>query len=394
MKRKQLVRKLSAAAVCGLFLLSGGCSKDRRHYERVEQDALTYYREKYGENDAEIVDGWKAGNSGLFGYVGVADRAYEMSDGYTVYWDDEAGTFADDRQAPEIREAFDREVFQPLVRTLPAPFSFSEYALNRTNYESYDACVFRTYFDGDIRAFLESEQPSLSGLYITLEETEGFDHEAWTDTFYAFLDPYVSGYADVVVKRTGTGTEGDAVPGLDDPDLLSKAYLRFGDSIHWYRQVYIEVLDGVYVTSDQADFVLEAGDVRFEEAGTCAEVQRILDEAYEALPVDAEENKSGGYRVHDQRHESRTILSDLNAPYYRLVLSQRVMEELDSGDRLSVYIRTERSDLPLMVYYGYGYSGWDAFTVCSETDIAEYHTLHPDNLYWFGPVQHQPYEES
>ena len=46
------------------------------------------------------------------------------------------------------------------------------------------------------------------------------------------------------------------------------------------------------------------------------------------MPVDAEENKNGGYTVHDQRHESHVVLDDPEAPLYRAKLSQRVLDEL------------------------------------------------------------------
>ena len=62
------VRKevLLALALAFSALLSG--CMDRAHYDRVEKKALQYYQNKYSKKDVEIVDSYKAGNNGLFGY--------------------------------------------------------------------------------------------------------------------------------------------------------------------------------------------------------------------------------------------------------------------------------------------------------------------------------------
>ena len=89
------------------LLLLSGCTS--LHYENVERRALKYYKEKYGLKDVDIKRSYKAGNNGMFGYTETEDRAYEMSDGYSVYWNNTQKYFADDRQAKEIKEVvFDR----------------------------------------------------------------------------------------------------------------------------------------------------------------------------------------------------------------------------------------------------------------------------------------------
>ena len=76
------IRRLLTVLLC-LFLL-GGCAEERRHYASVEKQAQKWYREKYGIKDATVTDSFKAGNAGLFGYLDVKDRAYEMSDRKSV----------------------------------------------------------------------------------------------------------------------------------------------------------------------------------------------------------------------------------------------------------------------------------------------------------------------
>ena len=85
--------------------LASGCASEK-HYRAVEKKALEYYQDKYGLEDITVTDSYKAGNSGLFGYLDVEDRAYEMSDGNSVFWDEDNERFSDNAQADEINEAF------------------------------------------------------------------------------------------------------------------------------------------------------------------------------------------------------------------------------------------------------------------------------------------------
>ena len=98
------------------------------------------------------------------------------------------------------------------------------------------------------------------------------------------------------------------------------------------------------------DFVLEPGDVVLEEAGTGQDLQQKLDEAYYSLPVEAEENKKGGYTARDQAHESRAMLGDLESPIYQIRFSERVQEKRDSNGKVTLYIMT---DLPQEGYLWY-----------------------------------------
>ena len=388
MKSKRLI-----LCILCLFLLSG-CVEERVHYASVEKKAQTWYRKKYGLKDVSITSSFKAGNSGLFGYIGVADRAYEMSDGYFVYWDDDKETFYDNRQAEEINRDFDEEILSPLLQSIPAEYFVSEYSLNRTGMESFDECVFHELYEGDIISFLKAEKPEPYRLKITLRQKDGFDHEACAEALYRALKPYLSGYMNVCIVNEEASLETDRYSTLKDPDILSYASVSFSDQISWYRKVYIEILDGIYVCSDVADFVLEEGDVLLQEAGKAIELQQILDESYEAMPVDAQENQKGGYMVHDQRHESRYVLNDTDAPYYRLTLSDRVLSALDSDSHLAVYIRNDREDgIGFYVHYGYGTSGsWCLYRVAESGEV-NFEYLHPDNLYYFGSYETVKYEE-
>ena len=173
---------------------------------------------------------------------------------------------------------------------------------------------------------------------------------------------------------------------IKDPEMAVQAQFVLGNEIQWYRQVYIEVFDGVYVMSDKMNLTLSEGDIVFEEAGTCEQLQVLLDEAYYSMPVDAEQNKNGGYMVHDQRHEKRVVLDDPSAPLYRLKISDKVQEFMKEDGRLPAYMYTEREDaLPLMIYPGYGNLRISVYKVYGTKDTGtQYESLTVDDLFYFG----------
>ena len=375
----------TAAVLC--MLLLGGCAGERRA-DDVGRRALAYYRDKYGPGSVTVADAYKAGNSGLFGYLDVKDLAIEMSDGNTVYWDDSAGTFADNAQAEEILTDFAREVLDPMLARFSFPYRYTAPSLGRTGYESFDECVFTERYDGDIRAFLEKERPALSGLTIALETEDREACEQEVTSFYDAMKDCVAGRSDVFILSGGlAGLAGDDwYPDDHALNVTARARLDYEGQISWYRQAYIEIFEGICVTSAEQDLVFEDGDIVFEEAGTCAQLQQMLDGGYEALPVDAEENRSGGYNVKDRRHEKRVVLDDPEAPCYRLRMSQRVLDALDDRGCISVFFIDRRDGgMPLMMYCGRDSSApYNVFSVRFSEGRGEYAELSPEYLYYFG----------
>ena len=114
------------------------------------------------------------------------------------------------------------------------------------------------------------------------------------------------------------------------------------------------------------------------------------------MPVDAEENKKGGYLVKDQRHENRVILDDPSAPLYRLSMSERVRNELDSRNSLSVMIMDTRTEgEPLMIYYGTkSTASFDVYRVIRAPGTrGKGESVSPDQYFYFGTHQSMPFEE-
>ena len=388
---KRITTLLMCAAMC-TALLSGCAFKGKS--AAAEEKALAYYKEKYALEDVFVVNSHKAGDyNAPLGYLGVKDLFFEMSDGRCVLWNSESGRLSDNAQAEEILSAFEKEFLETRLSAISCPMKLTDYTLNRTEYDSFDENVFSAYFDGDILAFLKEERPEIGSLSIALQTEDRDACEEEVRAFFDELSEYVGGTGEVYILRDGIEslTGSDWTLSRSNPNVTAFARLYFGDAIYWYRQSYIEIIDGVFVTSDKSGFVFEEGDVRLEQIGSCAQLQQMLDKAYYALPTEAEENKKGGDLKPDQRHETRYVLDDEEAPLYRLVLSRRVLDELDRDNCIRVIFLNRRGDgLPLMKYTGknsrYAHC---VFKSCDDgREDGSFDVINPEYLYYFGTVRY------
>ena len=399
-KRSGVLRTIlkTLPAFLALACLAGCSREEREHYKEVEKNAAAYYKNKYGE-DVTVVDSKVAGNSGLFGYHGVVDRAYEMSDGTQVYWNDEEEYFADNRQAEEIAAALRSEVIEPALAEMDPDHTVTEYSFNRTGFDSFDESVFREYFDGDLEDFAGREKIAVRNLDAVVHE---FCYRAKVEQFFASVGKYLSqNRATIAVLRDDPAVDEPFVAGSDWPegDLRVKgvAYLDFGEGLSWLDNEYVEVLDGVMMMIKQRDFVLEPGDITFVEEGTAADLQKKIDEAYYALPVDAEENKDGGYTVRDQRNESRAVLLDPEAPIYRVQFSDRLREQIDKNeDNKSFYIWLEDPEnVELWCYYSgddrYRFRIWMMWD--DNRVRGSYESFSEGDLFYTGGVAYEKLED-
>ena len=396
---KRNLWKLLLPAGLALAALAG-CGKEKAHYDEVERKAVEYYKDKYGDK-VTVVDGFKAGNSGLFGYIGVDDRAYEMSDGAMVYWNEGEQYFADNRQAEEIVAALKSRVVEPAVAQMDPDAYVSEYSFNRTGMDSFDEMVFRGYFDGDLEKFTAAEEVRLGDFGAVVHESA---YRAKIEEFFNTIDKYLGGYAGgtVVVCRDEFAGEWPPAELLSWPEgnlkVRAVAYLDLDRGLKWLDNAFIELADGVQIMSGFRDLVLEPGDVTLEPAGAASDLQKKLDVAYCALPLDAEENKNGGYSVRDRRHESRVILTDPEAPIYRLCFSDSVRGQVTEEDtNYKFYILMDSPEVPELWRYiegdRYGYTIFMMGKYEPEAERGRLQTVNEGDLLYFGGVTFEKYGE-
>ncbi|MCR4632615.1 MAG: hypothetical protein K5648_00640 [Erysipelotrichaceae bacterium] len=384
---------LKVFLVCGILFSLTSCL-DRRNTK--QRQALSYYKKKYGLKSVEIVDSFKAGNSGLFGYAGVKDLAFEVSDGTFIYYDDYEDEFYDDYQAKQIAEDFETKLLPFFLEDLQGNYLLSDYRINATETDSFDECIFHEFYDGDIEGFFEKERPKLNGFALTWEEEDLVEQKETVLKLYEKIGRYLRGSIDIRIVKKGSvymqEEERNSYIGKDDADMPAYAALLFDDKVYWYEPHYFEVAEGIFVSSYEANFELEEGDLVLEEVKGEENLQELLDEAYYALPVDAEENKDGSYHVHDRRHESRIVLDEEDLPYYRFVFSDRVLRKM-GDDGFYVSIRIEEGSKAYPMYYRPGDPrfAYSLYQVCEPDGRIRHQSLKEGDLYCFGSFQREKY---
>ena len=388
MPSRRCRRPMLLAALCLLLLLTGCGSKEAA--ER-QQAALEYYQAKYGVEDVTVTYAHKDGyHDGLFGYAGSKDMAYGLSDGHTVYYHNGSASFADDAQSDLICSDFEREILAPLLSDFSAPMETTPLSLYQSGFEVFDKNLFAAYYDGDIHSYLKNTPIHLY-FDIALEAAEEEACEQEVARFYESLRGLVHGQVSVFFLNSGLRelAGGDWSLGQRSRIVDATADLDFDSEITWSRNIFVEVFDGLFVSFQKEDFVLEEGDLVLEEVGTCAELQQLLDEAYFALPVDAEGSQNNAHKNEDQRHQSRYILDDPDAPCYRVRLSQRLRDLLDGDNGITVYILDQRDGgAPLLQYVG----NWRVFPAwMDQPDLYGIADFDEDYYYCFGTYHTVPY---
>ena len=340
-----------------LSLLLTGCNnEDKNHHEEVMKNAEAYFENKYGEK-AAINDYYAVGNNGTFGWdmLFADDYVFEMSDGTKVYWDENGGYYADDKQADEITTAIREKIMAPALAKLGDEAVVSEYTFNRCDMDSFKGMVFRNYFDGDIFAFAKTENLEMRDFKAVISEE---DFKGKVERFIAAASPYFSKFGGQIAVASAS-YEGDL--DLDtfcyhnvtgDPIARADGYFSLDEGVHWIENVYVEVVPGLDVMWSHYDFVLQPGDVILEQAGTAADLQKMLDDAYYALPVDAERNIKEGHAVDtDQRNEGRKVLVDADASIYQIRYSDRVKEQINKYGYYFEFMMDGTIEYPLWHYY-------------------------------------------
>ncbi len=349
------VKRISFFLLTILFILTlTACANDRIR-KKAESGALAYYQNKYGEA-VEILSSKEWGFTTAILPTKIHQLAFTLSNGNTVLWDRETQQYADTRQAQEVLNAMQEILLWPAIKeTLGEDLLVSGYTVTMSVFESYaenyGVSAFTEYYDGDIRVFAESERPSLMACSIVIREPldddeQGTAFKTQVELLHQKLTPFFSGKNSKVciLSRDYTG-ELVQYQQIYSPEgnwlVRGIGRLDFDGAVHWTENIYIETIPGVWMTSSEEDFVLQPGDLVPEQIGTGADLQKILDARYKALPMEAEENKEGGYHAPDKQHCSKEVVEDLAGPVYRLIWSDRARAAQDEYGRLDVCVYFE-----------------------------------------------------
>lgn len=277
-KRKRFIVAGIIAVFVAICLAMAGC--DSYEPQSSEDGALQYYQDKY-HGKAAIAESHGLGDYNLFGYS-FNGMEYIMTDGTSVVYYDDEGVYRDNRQASEIQQAAVAFAEDKLAAIPGAvtPVQVERVGSN-PHFETYDGegVCWHAYYAGDIEAFLQEEQPPLvlenhysgedyaDGLFyysIAYDEAQAAGLEDAYLALGRFFD--IRPVTLAVVDRAAFEASGDALTLFDDGLRYTVSFK--GDSASGVGSVrekpaFIQVLDGIKVSSSTAGITLKEGDVRF-----------------------------------------------------------------------------------------------------------------------------------
>ena len=272
---KKTARLLSLAF---LILLLGAC-RPKYVTASSEEGAIAYYRAKYGETVA-VREAHGLGNYSLFYYV-YGGYEYIMEDGVSVIYLDGDGDYSDNRQTSEIEEAalsFAGTLLRDTIRgnLTPVEAVTIGWPVPFETYRGEGNC-YRTFFDGDIEAFLRKERPALRLAPCPVKDRYYADvfYESGAEDVEGQWEK-ISGYFDIdgtvvsVVERGYFDEAKDAGLSAYEPGHLYAVKFDTEDGRFRARKKvirFVEATEGLWVDSEVFGVELRDGDVRLEPAG-------------------------------------------------------------------------------------------------------------------------------
>ena len=156
---------------------------------------------------------------------------------------------------------------------------------------------------------------------------------------------------------------------------------------------YVALIDGVEITANEITtsehgFQLGEGDITIEEV-PLSEIQAKIDEAYNALPYESEDNKSGNYKTRDQVHEDRDVL--LEGTAFKVHFSDRV-KDMSDNNGLSCLLKFS-DQLAERGYwlFKYNFNGTGPITsgsvMCNQQYQMDTRSLLEDGYYFLGKIE-------
>lgn len=359
MKVKSISLLIIILIVSSFFI---GCQskEEKEQLTEITEKAKIYIEEKYGKS-FEIEDSfYRKHYNGLF-ETDSSSAIIVFADGTEVIHIEDTDSFVDNHQSTQINDVLEDIIwasivdsvenyaYEPSLYTVTPKFNY---------YENESDSFYHNYYDGDVETFLKNEKIDISLSYIDNYDVTCSsslyvfvkNENECKEKITAFNNSTTEKYKDNLVCNFGIifltkelydekvtlwerEHEGFMVPSIGDEGCFATGYLS-----EYRYQHYIKIMDGVYITSNERDFILEDGDITLKSVMQPSDIQKIMDEV----------NKKWITNHPDQQINRYIINSSL--PVYELEFSDRIKErnkQYGEDSTFSVYFKFIPSELNL-----------------------------------------------
>lgn len=325
MKRK-FIKLLLMTAVFSLLFSLTGCltAEEKRELNVFEEAATKYYQDKYGESPQIESCGFYVNCDSLF--PSSTEHMYaRCSDGTIIFYDANLDQIVDNKQSNEISIAVEEELMTqmdqataliPGSRLIILDYCSSAYAAD------YEGNFYHTYYDGDIHAFLAAEDVQLTAnMYLLCDKDDPWESAQKKCEEIIRENFRTSNRVTLTILSEDRYYEKFDMVRISDLGCYAQ-YSMTATSTDAYIQSFIKIVDGIYATSAERNFVLEDGDITAVEAISVEDLNAAIYERYEELS--------------DKTGETYSVALAAS-PIYRFVFSDRIKDKFSDGD-LAVYL--------------------------------------------------------
>ena len=266
-------------AVVSILLIDRD-KNEKLSIEEFKEMAKEYYEKKYNM-ELQINDIGYISTGGLISNE-TNDMYIKVSNGSTIIYIEETKKLYDNRQAKEIINNIEETVLKNVFANVSSITNIEEIFYNNVKVNEFNiftkqgikGSYFNSYYDGDIEKFLANEEVVFDDLRLFAICDDSSKSESIKNKVIDELQKSNIKYEESKIELRILTKEcyekylnkEYRLPDIDMMECYAKYIL--GEKEYSYVQNYIEVVDGVFITSNEKDFWLEGNDIILEKCET------------------------------------------------------------------------------------------------------------------------------
>lgn len=286
LKNKKILLQMALSLV--IVLLIAACSvklinhdkNEKLSIEEFKEMAKEYYENKYNM-ELQINDIGYISTGGLISNE-TKNMYIKVSNGSTIIYIEETKKLYDNRQAKDIINNIEETVLKDVFTNVSGTINiegifYDNLKINEFNIftkQGIKGSYFNSYYDGEMKKFLENEEVVFEDLRLFAITDDGSKSETIRnkviDEFKKANIKYKKSNIELrILTRECYDKYLNKEYRLPDIDMVG-CYAKYilGENEYAYIQKYIEASNGIFVTSNEKDFLLEDNDVVLEECET------------------------------------------------------------------------------------------------------------------------------
>lgn len=362
------MKKIIIFTICTIILTGCMSKREEKKLNNAKAQVIEYLNNKYNQEFVLEKLGYIYHTS-LFA-TRTENMYFITTDGLTVIYYANENRFADDGQTELIKSDLKNQWKQVLSLLdhyeEDSTVEFNEYYGNGDYIGSY----FTNYYDGNIKEYIKNEKITIhQNLFVLTTENQWQKKlDNFCSSFYDVFGHYkehniqLVALSDRCYQKYQDGIY--RYPGIDMNECFAEYHLsKNTDKV---IQNYIDIGQGIYVTSATSNFELQEGDIVLEKV---MNKEEFLDKMKELSTEYQITMQSDVYRVKVSKRVQKLIGSDGLGVYMKCDYKEM---NIDQGNKLYYYPNKENKE--------YNYS----FNIYSDHADAEFHNLKETDYFWIG----------